>query len=98
VLEAADGEQALGVAAQSGHEIDLLLSDVVMPGVGGVELAERLLRERPGLLVLHMSGYTSMPDSAAAPAELIEKPFTATELLSRVRSLLGEPELSTAAG
>jgi CheY-like chemotaxis protein/two-component sensor histidine kinase len=97
VLDAADGEQALQLAAQSGHQVDLLLSDVVMPGIGGVELAERLSRARPGLVVLHMSGYTSMPDSAGAPTELIEKPFTADELLGRVRALLGEPELSASA-
>jgi CheY-like chemotaxis protein len=98
VLDAADGEQALQVAAHSERRIDLLLSDVVMPGIGGVELAKRLLRERPDLLVLHMSGYTSMPDSAAAPDELIEKPFSADELLGRVRGLLGDTELSAAAG
>ena len=95
VLEATDGERALALAAD--REIDLLLSDVVMPGMGGVELAERLRTERPGLRVLHMSGYTSLPEAAAAAAELIEKPFTAEELLARVRALLGDTELSAAA-
>jgi CheY-like chemotaxis protein len=94
VLEAPGGERALQVAAQSPRKIDLLLSDVVMPGMGGLELAARLQRELPGLPVLHMSGYTSMPQASAAPAELIEKPFTAAELLARVRSLLGDTELS----
>ena len=94
VLEARDGEDALKVAALPGPTIDLLLSDVVMPGIGGVALAERLLRERPGLHVLHMSGHTSLPDSAAGPLDLIEKPFTAAELLARVRSRLGEGDLS----
>jgi signal transduction histidine kinase len=98
VLEAPDGEGALALAEREPDRIDLLLSDVVMPGMSGTELADRLLGLRPGLRVLHMSGYSA---DAAAPGglvtELIEKPFEATELLARVRSLLGEPELSASA-
>jgi two-component system cell cycle sensor histidine kinase/response regulator CckA len=101
VLEAGGGEQALELAGREPGEIDLLLSDVVMPGMSGVELADHLRRAQPGVRVLHMSGYTSGiagPDPRATLPELIEKPFTAAELLARVRSLLGEAELRAYAG
>jgi two-component system cell cycle sensor histidine kinase/response regulator CckA len=96
VIEASGGAEALGLAAREAGGIDLLLSDVVMPGMGGAELADRLRRAQPGVRVLHMSGYTSGiggPDPRTVLPELIEKPFTAAELLRRVRALLGEAEL-----
>jgi two-component system cell cycle sensor histidine kinase/response regulator CckA len=101
VIEAAGGEEALRAVAGEPGPIDLLLSDVVMPGIGGPELARHLQQIQPGVRVLHMSGYTSGiggPDQGAALPELIEKPFTAAQLLARVRALLGEAELSPTAG
>jgi two-component system cell cycle sensor histidine kinase/response regulator CckA len=101
VVEASGGEEALHAAASEPRGIDLLLSDVVMPGMSGPELADHLRRAQPGVRVLHMSGYTSGiggPDPRTALPELIEKPFTSVELLARVRTLLGEPELSASAG
>jgi two-component system cell cycle sensor histidine kinase/response regulator CckA len=97
VIDASGGEEALRVAASEPDGIDLLLSDVVMPGMSGAELADHLRRAQPGVRVLHMSGYTSGiggPDPRTVLPELIEKPFTGAELLRRVRELLGEPELS----
>jgi CheY-like chemotaxis protein len=60
VLEAADGAQALQVAAGYDHSLDLLLTDVMMPNVNGLVLAERLSLERPGIRVLYMSGHVEM--------------------------------------
>jgi two-component system cell cycle sensor histidine kinase/response regulator CckA len=91
VLVAEDGQHAVRVAQQTLH-IDLLISDVRMPHVGGVELARRLRKIWPELRVLLMSGY---PDIDAVNARengvgdaLFTKPFGTNELLSRVRSAL----------
>jgi CheY-like chemotaxis protein len=101
VLAAADGEEAISLAEAQGAEIDLLLSDVVMPGLGGRELADRIRALQPSVCVLHMSGYTDdivirrgVLDRSAA---FIEKPFSSDELARRIRQLLGEPPLAQAA-
>jgi signal transduction histidine kinase len=97
VIDAPGGEAALRAAAS--ERIDLLLSDVVMPGMSGPELAEQLRKSQPGVRVLHMSGHAAGaggPDARPALPDLIEKPFTSAELLARVRALLGEAELSRA--
>ncbi|MEA2409369.1 MAG: two-component system, cell cycle sensor histidine kinase and response regulator CckA [Thermoleophilaceae bacterium] len=101
VVEAAGGEEALELAARETGEIDLLVTDVVMPGMNGPELAERLRELQPGVRVLHMSGYTAgigSPHPGATLSDLIEKPFTGAELLERVRKLLGRAELSATSG
>jgi two-component system, cell cycle sensor histidine kinase and response regulator CckA len=87
VLEAADGAQALNVAGAYDGRIDLLLSDVVMPKMNGVELARRLAQARPAIKVIHMSGYAG----EAVPgghAPLINKPFEREVLARRVRATL----------
>ncbi len=91
VLEARDGAQALGIAERHGGPIALLLTDVVMPGMSGPELARRLTGLRPGLKVLYVSGYT---DRGVAPGEgppaavLLQKPFTPGVLAGKVREVL----------
>ena len=91
VLTAADGEAALGVGSDRTIGIDLLLTDVLMSGLGGWEVAERLLVRWPGMKVLYMSGYPSEELSnrgtLAAGVSLIQKPFTPDELLSRVKGM-----------
>ncbi|HWO88526.1 MAG TPA: ATP-binding protein, partial [Gemmatimonadales bacterium] len=86
VVTAANAEEAMQVAAAHDGPIDLLLSDVVMPGMSGTVLAERLVAERPGLKVLFMSGYTAEEIGSDVP--LLSKPFTPDELLSEVRIAL----------
>jgi signal transduction histidine kinase len=92
VLEAEDGERALGLAEARQGDIHLLVSDVVMPRLGGRGLAERLASSRPDLRVLFMSGYTD--DTAldqgvrAGGAAYLQKPFTPESLARAVRAAL----------
>jgi signal transduction histidine kinase len=89
VLEAANGDSALDVATRHGAKIDLLLTDLVMPGTGGKQLAKRLNERSPGTRVLFMSGY--FDESVAADpdgGDFLAKPFTRAQLLARVRASL----------
>ncbi|GIE82630.1 hypothetical protein Aph02nite_85800 [Actinoplanes philippinensis] len=92
VLLAEGGAQALELAARHDGEIDLLVSDVVMPGMLGKELAERLVVARPGTRVLYMSGYAQPVLASQGTLDpgvaLLEKPFTAGDLLTAVRRRL----------
>ncbi len=92
VLAAACGPAALELAEQHTGTIDLLVSDVVMPGMLGNELAERLTKVRPGTRVLYMSGYAQPVLHSQGTLEpgvaLLEKPFMAVDLLTAVRRRL----------
>ncbi len=92
VLEAANGSEAIAVMAQSRTRVDLVLSDVVMPGMSGRELVERLTPVYPMLRVLFMSGYTEDMMLHHRVAELgvavIEKPFSRDDLVRAVRDVL----------
>jgi CheY-like chemotaxis protein len=90
VLVARDGEEAFALAAE--HHIDVLVSDLMMPNVGGQEVAERLRSSHPELKVVFMSGYAEVglfSDGGLPPGTaFLEKPFTFSELTELVQGLL----------
>jgi CheY-like chemotaxis protein/anti-sigma regulatory factor (Ser/Thr protein kinase) len=92
VLSAECGPEALELAARHEGAIDLLVSDVVMPGMLGKDLAERLVDSRPETRVLYMSGYAQpvlhTHGTLDPGVALLEKPFTANDLLTAVRRRL----------
>jgi two-component system cell cycle sensor histidine kinase/response regulator CckA len=92
VLSAGSGEEAVEVAAHSGIAFDLLLTDVVMPGMNGRVLAEQLLRRIPAMKVLYMSGYTDSFIAGHGVLEpgthLLQKPFTEDVLIRKTREVL----------
>jgi two-component system, cell cycle sensor histidine kinase and response regulator CckA len=94
VMSVGSAERALDVLLHTNEDIDLLLSDVVMPGMDGPTLLEHVWQKRPGLLAIFMSGYTAgamerrpIPDGMT----LLEKPFTAAKLDETIRQVLGGP-------
>jgi len=94
VLVAENGEDALHVAGRHGEKIHLLVTDVVMPGINGRVLAERLLAKLPGMKVLFISGYTDSFNAVHGVRErgmaLLNKPYTEEELIERVRKVLDQ--------
>jgi len=98
VLTAGDAEGALAVAERHDGNVDLLLTDVVLPGPSGRELADRLLAERPGTRVIYMSGYTDEVVLRHGVEEgsltFVQKPFDEKTLLGKVRQLLDHSERS----
>jgi DNA-binding response OmpR family regulator len=92
VLCARDGQEALVVSDEHAERIDLVLTDVVMPVIGGPMLAELLKVSRCGARILYMSGWPSqvLERNGLRPwnGSLIQKPFTVDELVARVRSAL----------
>jgi PAS domain S-box-containing protein len=92
VMEATNGHQALSVAAAFDGHIDALVTDAVMPGMGGRDLAEALRSARPDIRVLYMSGYTDddiIRRGLLEPGSLfLEKPFTAQRLARAVKDVL----------
>ena len=91
ILEAERGEDALALAAAFGGPIDLVLTDILLPGMDGKQTAEELRSERPGITVLYMSGYTNDPDLEAGclppRTGFLQKPFSGEQLRDALRSL-----------
>jgi CheY-like chemotaxis protein len=89
VLPAGNGDEALQASRAWGKQIDVLVTDVVMPGMHGPELAHRLGQERPGMGVLYISGYAEDAVAGggefATPGGFLAKPFTADGLTRAVR-------------
>lgn len=92
VMVAADPQKAIDLLEECDAEIDLLVSDVVMPGMNGPELYEQLVVQMPSLKVVYISGYPINPSSRGVSFEdevtYLQKPFTAEALLERVRQVL----------
>ena len=97
VIEAPDGEEALRAAMDHTGPVHLVISDIVMPGMLGPEVAETLILALPGVRVLFMSGY---PDAELdrrggvhRQRPFLQKPFTPESLRRKVREVLGTPTL-----
>ena len=88
VLEAADGMEALELAGEHAGEIDLLLSDVVMPGMGGIELCRTLSELRPGFVCILMTGYSDRELMSTCADRVLQKPLQEAELLDAVKAVL----------
>jgi DNA-binding response OmpR family regulator len=87
-LSAPNGRDALAFLADTGNPIDLLITDVSMPGVSGPELIREARRLRPGLKVICISGRIKDP-SVSEGIHYVPKPFTLTGLVEKVRAILG---------
>jgi PAS domain S-box-containing protein len=88
VIEAREGLEAFEIASRAGQSIRLLLTDIVMPHMGGRELAERLVPVHPKMKVVYMTGYT---EQAISDAPFLHKPFTSKGLLAKLREVLDTP-------
>jgi PAS domain S-box-containing protein len=92
VLEAANGDEAESLFAHHADSIDLIVTDVIMPGCGGPELLRRLQVQAPAIRVLYMSGYTEQSAAHEAGFDrglpFVQKPFTAAEFVRQVRDAL----------
>ena len=101
VLPAPNGERALEVAVRHNQPIDLLLTDVVMPGMNGRVLAEQLAPRQPGMKVLYMSGYTDSFIAGHGVLDpgtyLLHKPFSEDTLVQKVREVLDAGKIPAAA-
>jgi two-component system, cell cycle sensor histidine kinase and response regulator CckA len=90
-LQASDADEAFQVWAEEQKQIDILLTDVVMPGLHGGEIAQKLLAEKPALKVIFMSGFadeTFLESSQAPPgSKFLVKPFAPQTLVELVRKL-----------
>jgi two-component system cell cycle sensor histidine kinase/response regulator CckA len=93
VLEAANGDEALRISDSHQGRIDLLISDMYMPGLRGPEVALALAPRRPGLRILFMSGYADQDSRAGVPegANFLNKPFSGKELAAKVEAVLTGP-------
>ena len=92
VIATPTGTEAVEIAARSEEPIDLLIADVVMPGLSGPEVADKLRQRQPGMRTLFLSGYSShasLPEWVTSdPGAFLQKPFTVEALLSKVRERL----------
>ncbi len=94
VMEAPNGKEALNIYQNHGKQVDLIVSDVIMPIMGGRELSENILRINPKARFLFISGYTEdtplKGGISGAVTGFLDKPFTSRSLLEKVRSVLSQ--------
>jgi two-component system cell cycle sensor histidine kinase/response regulator CckA len=95
VLEARSGSEGMAAAKSSTSPIDLLITDVLLPDIGGGEVAREIVKVQPQIRVLYLSGYSdeTLIDQgiAAVPGNFIQKPFSSDVLRKCIRSLLEAP-------
>jgi CheY-like chemotaxis protein len=98
VLEADSPFRGLALVEVEDARVDAILTDIIMPGMNGCELAKRVWAKRPQMPVLYMSGYTDQvlreQDMSLDDGSLLEKPFTASQLLGKMREVLGAKEVA----
>src|ERR1700686_1578211 len=96
VIEAENGEAALQIAKAHPGKIDVVLTDMYMPGLRGPEVVQAIAPIRPGLRALFMSGYADQDSRTAVPqgANFLNKPFSGHELTAAVEAVLKGPTLS----
>ncbi len=97
VFTAGTGEDALVMACQLGGRLGLVVTDIRMPEMDGPELASHLAELNPPPRILFVSGYGTVT-GGDLPCPLLAKPFTPQQLVSRVRAMIGRPELARASG
>jgi CheY-like chemotaxis protein len=94
VIEASNGRQALEIAREHPGAIDMLLTDVVMPEMGGFDLAQEVLKKRPNTKVLFISGYTGLagfdPSQLPPGSGFLQEPFTLNALLAKAREVFAQ--------
>ncbi|HEX3274581.1 MAG TPA: PAS domain-containing protein [Gemmatimonadales bacterium] len=92
VREARNGREALAILEQPGHGVNLVLTDVIMPDMGGVELADRVAGAHPDVRIVYMSGYSEHdklhPGVRSSPYPFLQKPFSPENLAARIREAL----------
>jgi two-component system cell cycle response regulator CpdR len=92
VIACDDGLSALGAVTASPDRYDLLLADIVMPGIDGIELASRAARIHPGLKVLFMTGFTAVERKTITgggdPGPVLSKPFHLGQLVQQIETIL----------
>jgi CheY-like chemotaxis protein len=102
VFAASNAAEALRILEGESGEIDILVTDVVMPEVGGRELARKVERLLPGMPILFVSGYVRDPepmvDKDGRPVDYLEKPYTPMALARRIRSALDQAPARSAGG
>lgn len=98
VIEACDGQQALGVAQKKHAKIDLLITDVVMPNLSGGELGKELKNLRPDIKILFVSGYAGQTvldhNVVHLETNFLQKPYTLKQLAQKARAILDQCPLA----
>ncbi len=101
VVEACTGLEAVDIADHYSGKVDVLVTDLVMPGMGGVAAAEHIVRNHPEAAVIFMSGYTNEVaalDTLAGDVVFLQKPFSSEDLLAKIESALARSDDSSSSG
>jgi two-component system cell cycle sensor histidine kinase/response regulator CckA len=91
VLKASDAEEALRISIDETGPIHVLVTDVLLPGMTGTELAQRLSEQRPDIRILFMSGYAPESSHLQPASALLHKPFTGEALVQKLGEMLDRP-------
>ena len=94
ILEASNGAEAVHIASQHAESIQVVIADIILPKLSGVEVAREIARRSPQAVLLHISGYTDRElidyDPATSTAEFLQKPFALRTLLQKLREMIAK--------